>query len=62
MSPVIVLLVDTAGGRSFLALARRAIAAALDAAPAGSRFALVGVSDCLSLLDLTGAARRKQQH
>ncbi|KXZ54187.1 hypothetical protein GPECTOR_5g282 [Gonium pectorale] len=53
-APVVVALVDTAAGEDFLELVRSSLAAALEALPPVTRFALVSMSDRVGLHDVRG--------
>jgi hypothetical protein len=52
---VTLLLVDTSGPDEFLDLVRGSLALGLDALPPDSLVGLLGVSDCITLVDMAGA-------
>jgi hypothetical protein len=52
--PITLAVVDAAGPSDFLALVRGGLAVALEALPPGSLFGLIGVSSCISLVDMSG--------
>jgi hypothetical protein len=57
--PVTLALVDAAGPDDFLDLVRGGLTVAMEALPPGSLFGLIGISDCITLVDLSG--QRMQQ-
>lgn len=54
MSPVTLALVDVAGPGDFLELVQGGLTVAMEALPPGSLFGLIGISDCISLVDMSG--------
>jgi hypothetical protein len=58
--PVTVLLVDTAGPDEFLDLVRGGLALGLEALPPDSLMGLMGVSDCITLVDMAGEWARSK--
>jgi hypothetical protein len=52
--PVTLLLVDTSGPDEFLELVRAGLSLGLDALPPDSLVGLLGVSDCITLVDMAG--------
>ncbi|KAF6265854.1 hypothetical protein COO60DRAFT_1697553 [Scenedesmus sp. NREL 46B-D3] len=60
--PVTLLLVDTAGPDEFLDLVRGALGLGLDALPPDSLVGLLGVSDCITLVDMAGPAGPMLHH
>lgn len=50
-------LVDAAGPDDFLDLVRGGLTVAMEALPPGSLFGLIGISDCISLVDMSGGWR-----
>jgi hypothetical protein len=54
VSPVTLALVDVAGPGDFLELVQGGLTVAMEALPPGSLFGLIGVSDCISLVDMSG--------
>ncbi len=56
MQQVTLALVDAAGPDDFLDLVRGGLTVAMEALPPGSLFGLIGISDCISLVDMSGVA------
>jgi hypothetical protein len=52
--PVTLALVDAAGPDDFLDLVRGGLTVAMEALPRGSLFGLIGISDCITLVDMSG--------
>jgi hypothetical protein len=52
--PVTLALVDAAGPDDFLDLVRGGLTVAMEALPPGSLFGLIGISDCITLVDMSG--------
>lgn len=52
--PVTLAVVDAAGPDDWLDLVRGSLLLALEALPPSSLFALIGVSDCITLVDMSG--------
>lgn len=52
--PVTLALVDAAGPDDFLDLVRGGLTVAMEALPRGSLFGLIGVTDCITLVDMSG--------
>ncbi|WIA11779.1 hypothetical protein OEZ85_011873 [Tetradesmus obliquus] len=60
--PVTLLLVDTAGPGEFLELVRGGLSLGLEALPADSLVGLLGVADCITLVDMAGAGGPMLHH
>jgi hypothetical protein len=60
--PVTLLLVDTSGPDEFLDLVRGGLSLGLEALPADSLVGLLGVSDCITLVDMAGREGHSAAH
>lgn len=59
--PVTLMLVDTSGPEEFLELVRGGLSVAVDALDPASLIGLVGVSDSITLVDISGASHSRAQ-